>query len=406
MSAMSGERRTVSVLMADVADSTTIGERLGPERSKFLFDEVIRLIASEVKRYGGTVAQFTGDGLYALFGAPTAHEDDAERAVRSALAIHDALAGYARDVADAYGIELTARVGVNTGPVVVLPDEAPPEERYNALGDTVNVAARLQSHAGRSGVAIGSTTARQVETVFRLEPLGPLELKGKAEPVEAYCVLDEHEGIARRVSPLVGRDHELVVMRGVLSDVTEGRGAIVAVTGEAGIGKSRLVAEARERCSDEVRFLGAQGVSYAHDVPYYPFRELLRGFLGLGLADPEARVRLELKAQLARLLAAHAEFYYPFLAQLLGLALEEDAAERLGELARDSVQRQTHEAVVELVRELSHERPLCLVLEDLHFADAPTLELCRELLSLADEEAVAILLLYRSEPDLPSWELG
>jgi ABC-type transport system substrate-binding protein len=204
----------------------------------------------------------------------------------------------------------------------------------------------------------------------------------------------------------VGRDQELVVMRGVLSDVTEGRGAIVAVTGEAGIGKSRLVAEARERCSDEVRFLGAQGVSYAHDVPYYPFRELLRGFLGLGLADPEARVRLELKAQLARLLAARAELYYPFLAQLLGLALEEDAAERLGELARDSVQRQTHEAVVELVRELSHERPLCLVLEDLHFADAPTLELCRELLSLADEEAVAILLLYRSEPDLPSWELG
>src|ERR671930_1419117 len=111
-----GERRIVTVLMADIAGSTAIGEQLGPERSKFLFDEVVRLIAGEVKRYGGTVAQFTGDGLYALFGAPTAHEDDAERAVRAARAIHDALAGYARDVADAYGIELTARVGREHGP--------------------------------------------------------------------------------------------------------------------------------------------------------------------------------------------------------------------------------------------------------------------------------------------------
>ena len=140
-----GERRVVSVLLADIADSTTIGEQLGPERSKFLFDEVTRLIAGEVKRYGGTVAQFTGDGLYALFGVPIAHEDDAERAVRAALAVHVALAGYAEDVAEAYGIELSARVGVNTGPVVLLAEDAPPEERYNALGDTVNVAARLQS---------------------------------------------------------------------------------------------------------------------------------------------------------------------------------------------------------------------------------------------------------------------
>src|SRR5437773_6837888 len=129
MSEPAGERRIVTVLMADVAGSTTIGERLGPERSKFLFDEVVRLIAAEVKRYGGTVAQLTGDGLYALFGAPTAHEDDAERAVRAALAVQQALSGYGRDVAEAYGIELGARVGVNTGPVVLLPDEALPEER-------------------------------------------------------------------------------------------------------------------------------------------------------------------------------------------------------------------------------------------------------------------------------------
>src|SRR5881227_2366523 len=136
MAVQAGERRIVSVLLADIADSTAIGERLGPERSKFLFDEVVRLIAGEIKRYGGTVAQLTGDGLYALFGVPTAHEDDAERAVRAALATHESLTAYSHDVEEAYGIALTARVGVNSRPVVLLPDEAPPEERYNALGDT------------------------------------------------------------------------------------------------------------------------------------------------------------------------------------------------------------------------------------------------------------------------------
>jgi ABC-type transport system substrate-binding protein/class 3 adenylate cyclase len=405
VSAASGERRVVSVLLADIAGSTAIGEQLGPERSKFLFDEVVRLIATEVKRYGGTVAQFTGDGLYALFGAPAAHEDDAERAVRAALAVHAALSGYGRDVAEAYGIELAARVGVNTGPVVLLPEDAPPEERYNALGDTVNVAARLQSQAGTSGVAVGPATARQVEAVFELEPLGRLELKGKAEPVEAYQVVGERDSVQRRASPLVGRDVELAVLDDVLAGLAEGRGAIVAITGEAGIGKSRLVVEARARQGDEVCFLGAQGVSYAQEIPYYPLRELLRGFLELGVGDPEARVRLELKARLGAAVGERAEAYYPFLASLLGLTLEEDVAERLTSLARDSIQRQTHEAVIELCRGLARKRPLCLLLEDLHFADEPTLDLCQELLSLSDEEPVGLLLLSRGDPDLPSWEL-
>ncbi|HEX7309914.1 MAG TPA: adenylate/guanylate cyclase domain-containing protein, partial [Gaiellaceae bacterium] len=163
-----GERRIVSVLLADIADSTAIGERLGPERSKFLFDEVTRLLSGEVKRFGGTIAQLTGDGLYALFGVPHAHDDDAERAVRAALAMQAVLAGYAKDVQEAYGVELAGRVGVNTGPVVLLPDDAPDEERFNALGDTVNTAARLQSAAGRSGVAVSPATAQQIGGAFDL----------------------------------------------------------------------------------------------------------------------------------------------------------------------------------------------------------------------------------------------
>lgn len=406
MASLEGERRTVSVLMVDVADSTTIGERLGPERSKFLLDEVTRLMAAEVERFGGTVAQLSGDGLYALFGAPVAHDDDAERAVRAGLAIHEALDRYAKEVGEAYGIELAARVGINTGPVVLLPSDAPPEERYNALGDTVNVAARLQAHAGRGGVAVGTETARHVDRAFALGPLGPLELKGRAEAVEAFLVAGEQADVPRAHTRLVGRDEQLAALDGALGELLEGRGAIVAVTGEAGIGKSRLVAEARAQFEDRVRFLEAQAVSYAQEIPYYPFRSLLRGWLGLGLDDLEARQRLELKARLAETLGDRAQRAYPFLAGLLGVTLEDESAERLRSLAPDAAQIETHGAVIALVRALAEEQPVCLVLEDLHFADEPTLELSRELLGLAETEPVAVLLLYRSDPDVRAWELG
>ena len=205
MTESQGERRVVSVLLADIADSTAIGEQLGPERSKFLFDEVVRLIAGEVKRYGGTVAQFTGDGLYALFGVPTAHEDDAERAVRAALAVHVALAGYGQDVAEAYGIELSARVGVNTGPVVLLAEDAPPEERYNALGDTVNVAARLQSHAGQNGVAVGPYHRPPARGCVRAGAARTAGAEGQGRAGRGVsCPAGEREGAPRRISPLVG----------------------------------------------------------------------------------------------------------------------------------------------------------------------------------------------------------
>src|SRR5262249_17625196 len=167
---------------ADVAASTTIAEQLGPDRCKFLFDEVVGLMAEQVRAFGGTVAQRTGDGLFAVFGAPVAHEDDSVRAVRAARGIQAALARYAGEVRQAYGIELAARVALNTGPIVLVPGDRPDEQRYNALGDTANVAARLQAVAGDGGVAVGPQTARQVARAFALEELGELELKGKSAP--------------------------------------------------------------------------------------------------------------------------------------------------------------------------------------------------------------------------------
>jgi ABC-type transport system substrate-binding protein/class 3 adenylate cyclase len=402
-----GERRNVAALVADVADSTAIGERIGPERSKFLFDEIVRLMSDEVRRFDGTVAQLTGDGLFAVFGAPVAHEDDSERAVRAALAIHAALAAYAGDVEKAYGIRLAARVAVNSGPVVLVREELPDQARYNALGDTVNVAARLQVLAGDGGVAVGPATARQVERHFTLEPLGEVELKGKEDVVAAFRVIGEREAepaVAR--TPLVDREPELATLEGVLQDAVDGRGAIVSVTGEAGIGKTRLVDEVEARFAGSVRFLHGHAVSYAEQIPYWPVRDLLRDWLGLGVSDPEARARLELKAGLAAPLGGDAEQVYPFIAGMLGLTLEPDAEERVGRLSRENVQQQTVDAARRLLASLSAELPLCLVLEDLHWADESTLDLVEELFALADEEAVALVLLYRSEREHRAWDLG
>ena len=400
------ERRLVTILVTDVVDSTPIAERLGPERHKTLFDEIARITREQVERFGGTVAQHTGDGILALFGAPTAHEDDSERAVRAALAVHEALAPFAAEVEAAYAVSIAARAAVNTGPALVLRGDEPPDQLYNALGDTVIVAARLQSHAGMGGTILGPLTARQIEGRFELEPLGDLELKGRSEPVAAFLVTAELERpVTQTITPLVGRDVELAALVGRLEELADGRGVVAVVTGEPGIGKSRLVAEVRERLGESVRFVEGAAVAYAETFPYWPVRALLRDWLELGTGAPDAQVRLELKTALARVLPDKVDTY-PFLATVAGAPLDAGESARLTGLTPDSVQRQTFEAVRNLVLALARERPLCLVLDDLHWADESTLDLLDDLLDTTEEEAIGLLLLLRSERDHGSWHLG
>ena len=410
MAVATGERRIVSVLVADVVGSTAIGEKLGPERSKFLIDEVLRIMTEQVRRFDGTVAQLVGDEMLALFGVPVSHEDDAERALRAALAIQRALAQYAQEVEAAYGVQLAVRIGVNTGPVVVgvQGDGEDGYDPFNALGDTVNVASRFQEIADRGGVVIGPTTKRQVESCFELEEMGSQDLKGVGEQLETFRVTRvlESEPVPPSL-PLVGRDFELTVLERTMDALVEGRGAIVSIMGEPGIGKTRLVWEVRDRYRDRVRFIEARGVSYAQTFPYWPIRDLLREWLGVGASTPEARVRLELKAELAHLLGKEeAEEAYPFVASLIGVTLEPEAQSAIRELNREGIQSRTFEVVSELVYKLAEEEPLCLVFEDLHWADEATLELLETLLGITDEAAVALFFLYRPEREHGSWRLG
>ena len=406
MAGTDGERRVVAVLMADIAGSTAIGEALGPERSKYLFDEVMRLMAAEVERYGGTVAQLAGDGLLALFGAPVAHEDDSERAVRAGLGIQRALERYGADVREAYDIQIQARVAVNTGPVVVAPGEGDASGRYNALGDTVNVTARLQGLAGEGDVLLGPQTAVQVRSSFELEELGATTLRGRTAPIDRYRVLRETgPGATAQEGALVGRDAELALVRDALERLADGIGAIVAITGEAGIGKSRLLAEAAAPLGERVLVLEGRGLSYAQEFPYAPVRELLRDWLGAGATTSEARVRLDLKAALQPLFA-DPDDVYPFLAGLLGLMQDAPTAARMRELSPETVHMRSAHAVEDLVCALAREQPVLLVFEDLHWADEPTLDLIEDLLGLTESEPVGLALLYRADREAGSWRIG
>jgi ABC-type transport system substrate-binding protein len=367
-------------------------------------DEVMRIMGSEVERLEGTVVQFIGDELYAVFGAPISHEDDSERAVRAGMAIQRALERYARDVREAYGVELAVRIAINTGPVVIRPES---EDPYNAMGDTVNVASRIQKLVSGGEIVIGRETKAQVDSCFELEEMGSQELRGFRTPVETFLVVGPLESVPEQaLGPLVGRDFELTVLERAFNGLAEGRGTIVSIVGEPGIGKSRLLAEAARKYRDRIRFIEGRAVSYASSLPYWPIRELLREWLGVGSTAPEARARLELKAALSQLFGEEADAVYPFLGGLLGLSLEPEAVERLRELSRESVQRETFELVQDLAARIARESSVCLVIEDLQWADDLTLELLEALLPVTEQAAIGLVFLYRSERDLGSWRLG
>ena len=202
----------MTALFCDIVGSTALGERLGPERFKVVTDQVLGRIIGAIARYEGTIAQLMGDGVLAFFGAPLAHEDDAERAVRAAIEVRDAVVAFSSELQAAYGVPLQVRAGLNTGAVVLSRITDVLEVAYNALGDTVNTAARLQSAAAAGTILVSAATAALVEPLFELRPVGPLTLKGKSEPIDAYEVVSSRavagkaRGIAGLTSPLVGRN--------------------------------------------------------------------------------------------------------------------------------------------------------------------------------------------------------
>src|SRR3954471_20115786 len=279
------ERRQVTVLFADLSGYTAVSEHMDPERVKALVDSALQRLAQEVERFGGSVDKFIGDNVMALFGAPVAHEDDAERAVRAGLGMQHAMEEINEQLRESHGVTLALRVVVNTGEVVA----GAVGEAYTVVGDTVNVAGRLQSAAERGSVTVGERTMRASANAISYRELEPLTLKGKAEPVRAWEATAVAAAPGRRRdesrSPLVRRENELALLESLAERVArERRPYLVTIVGEAGVGKSRLLAEFERRAAG-FAFRTGRCPAYGSAVVYWALGEVLRDEFGIDDSD-------------------------------------------------------------------------------------------------------------------------
>ena len=415
---MREERRFVTALFADLVGSTSLGERLDPEELKLVVGDAVARIVTAVETFGGTVKDLAGDGVLALFGAPVAHEDDPERALRAALRIVDDLGEFAEEVRRSWSVDgFGVRVGVESGPVVVGAIGAGSRIEYGATGDAVNVAARLQSHAEPGQVLVGGGTAARVEPLFEWGPPMELDLKGKTAPVVARLVVAATatpgplRGLEGIQTAVVGRDRELGEISRVVEGALAGTGAILVVSGEPGIGKSRLLAETREGFErgsapkGRPRWIEGKCVSYGEAMTYWPFRDLVRSWLGVAADEPEMRVRLALRRHLERLFGDRTAELYPYLAAMLGLLVEPDAAARLSELSPEALQYRTFEVVRHWLERLAEDGPVAVGLEDLHWADPTSLQLLERILTDTESSALLLVLTLRRERDHAAWRL-
>lgn len=405
------ERRIVTVLAADIGGSTALADRLDPEQVKLVIGDAIAIAIAAIERFGGTIKDLAGDGVLALFGPPVAHEDDAERALMAALATARAMRDYSQQVSRSFAIEgFHMRIGVSTGPVVVGTVGAGGHTEFGAVGDAVNIAARLQAAAGPGEVLAAEATYRVASDSFDWGAPRELQLKGKSSPVRAYPVLGLAT-VARRAepapSPVRGRSGELSALASALDRVSGRRGGVIFIVGEPGIGKSRLAGEARAQASAREGFLWLDGrcASYGESVPYWLFRDLLRDWLGVSAADPELRVRVELRKRLESLFQSEAADIYPYLARLIDLSLEGDSAGRILQLSPESLQYRTFEVVAHLLERLAGQSPLVVALDDLHWADATSILLVERLLPLMEKSAMLLIAAMRPDRDHSSWRL-
>jgi class 3 adenylate cyclase/tetratricopeptide (TPR) repeat protein len=421
--AMAGERRMVTMLFADIQGSTAAAEQLDPEEWADIVNGAFERLIRPVYRYEGTLARLMGDGVLAFFGAPIAHEDDPERAIRAGLAMLQEIAPYAREIEKRWSVSFDLRVGINTGLVVVGEVGSDLRVEYTALGDAVNVAARMEQVAAPGTLLVSADTQRLVEPLFEFEPLEPVTVKGKTEPVACFRVTGARDGwtstrgLAGRSTSLVGRETELATLHEVADAVRGGRGQIAAVIGEAGVGKSRLtealraslaaidcvVAWSDDARRDQVRWAEARCLSYNTSVAYAPFADLFTKAFGIepDHDDTLARERVFAAADMSGV--DDPSRVGTYLCVLLGLDPGGAESGVVADLPTPALQRRVFSAVVDYLQACSGSIPVLLVFEDLHWADSVSLALLEELLRATDRSTLGVIALMRPYRDDASW---
>ena len=395
-----GERKQVTVLFADVKDFTSISEKLDPEEVQTLISECMVFFTEEIHRYEGAIAQFLGDGVMALFGAPIAHEDAPQRALYAALSIRERLTGYS-DKLKKQGLKFNMRIGLNTGLVVVgrIGDDLTME--YTAMGDTVNLASRMESTAQQGTIQVSENTYHLTEGYFEFKPLGEVEVKGKKELVKSYQLLGAGQAktrigvsLARGLTPFVGRQKELGQLIECYQLAKKGQGQVVGIVGEPGVGKSRLLLQLRAVLPQgEYSYLEGECLHYGEATAYLPMVNALRDYFHIEEGKAEALNRRKLKQRISqldkRLMAV-----LPPLEELLSFKVDD---EQYLKLEPQMKRTRIFEAIRTLLIRESENKPLVLVFEDLHWIDKTSEVLLDQIIARLPGAHILLLLLYRPE---------
>ena len=398
-SALEGERRQVSVLFADVAGFTALAEKLDPEDVHQIIDRCFELITAEVHRFEGTINQYTGDGVMALFGAPIAHEDSPRRAVHAALGIQRALRDYSKELQQQRSLNLQMRIGINTGPVVVgrIGDDLRMD--YTAVGDTTNLAARLQQKARPGSVLVSEATHKLVARYFETLAQGEVPVKGHA-PVQAFEVVRARGRTARLdpeaergLTPLVGRDRELSTLLDLFEKVKTGHGQVVFIAGEAGIGKSRLLLECRRRlaeAAEEATWLEGRCISFGQSIPFLPVIDQLRENFRIEEHDGEPEIIAKVEHGMRRM--GELDPHVPYIRYLLAVDPGDPAILGMDASTR---RKKVFDANRALTLRGTRLRPLVLAYEDLHWVDSTSEEYLASLMDSVAGVPLMLIATYR-----------
>jgi class 3 adenylate cyclase len=400
-SAMEGERKLVTVLFADVANFTSISEKLEPEEIHEIMDRCFNILMDEVHRYEGTINQFTGDGVMALFGAPLAHEDHAQRACQAALAIQRAMRDYGERLQKDYGIDFKMRIGLNSGSVIVGAIGDDLRMDYTAVGDTTNLASRMETLAVPGSILLSRGTHKLVRDYFEFQPVGLLPVKGKQEPQKAFKLIRAGEVTTRigaaavkGLTRFVGRKQSITSLVEAYEKVKDNGGQVVGIVGEAGVGKSRLLLEFRNRLlKAEFSYLEGRCVHYGGAMSYLPFLDILRSYFGIREGEREAIIKKRMAERLVKL-EKKLKGILPPLQDLLSLKVENEGYLKLEPKVR---RERVFEALRDLFLRESQERPLIMAVEDLHWIDKTSEEFLDYFIGWLANAKVLLVLLYRPE---------
>src|SRR3989454_2261463 len=398
-SALEGERKQVTVLFVDVSGFTSMSEGLDPEDVHRLMTRAFELMLGEVHRYEGTVNQFLGDGIMALFGAPIAHEDHAQGAVHAALGIRKALDDYQEELQRKRWMSFQVRQGLNTGLVVVGSIGTDLRRDYTAVGDTTNVAARLQQAADRGRIVVSDGTYRLVEAYFYTRELAPLTLKGKSEPLKAWEVIATREGrtrldveAERGLTPYIARERELRLLFDAFDKAKAGHGQVVFIVGEPGIGKSRLLYEFRRQVDEQATWLEGRCISFGRSIAFHPVIDMLKRTFRLEEGDAEGTIIKKVERAVL-LLGEDLRPILPYLRYLLSVDVgDQTVVEMDAQLRRAGV----FDALRRLLVRAAEIRPQILVHEDVHWMDKATEESLLYAADIIPTSRILHILTYRT----------